>query len=287
VDFIGLPWLLIVYDITKDVKVCEECQKFGNIQLVPAAMMHPIIKPWLFRGWGLDFIGQIHPPSSKGYCFMLVATDYFIKWTKVVPLKNITNKEVIEFITEHIIHMFGIPQTLMIDQDISFVSSQAREFIEYYKIRLLNSSPYYAQANGQAKSSNKTLIKLIKEKIEDNPRRWHEVLSEALWAHRISKHGATKVTPFDIVYGQEAILPMEVNLAAYRLAKQNELSAVDYHDSMMDNIDEVTDKRLQTLKEIEKDKIRVARAYNRKVIEVLSSRWPGLEGHSARRYQRS
>jgi hypothetical protein len=172
--------LLIVYDITKDVKVCEECQKFGNIQLVPAAMMHPIIKPCLFRGWGLDFIGQIHPPSSKGHCFMLVATDYFIKWTKVVPLKNITNKEVIEFITEHIIHMFGIPQTLMTDQDISFVSSQAREFIEYYKIRLLNSSPYYAQANGQAKSSNKTLIKLIKEKIEDNPRRWHEVLSEAL-----------------------------------------------------------------------------------------------------------
>jgi hypothetical protein len=56
-----------------------------------------------------------------------------------------------------------------------------------------------------------------------------------------------------------------VNLAAYRLAKQNELSAIDYHDSMMDNIDEVTDKRFQVLKEIEKDKIRVARAYNKKV----------------------
>jgi hypothetical protein len=48
---------------------------------------------------------------------------------------------------------------------------------------------------------------------------------------------------------------VEVNLAAYRLAKQNELSAVDYHDLMMDNIDEITNKRLQALKEIEKDKI--------------------------------
>jgi hypothetical protein len=46
-----------------------------------------------------------------------------------------------------------------------------------------------------------------------------------------------------------------VNLVAYRLAKQNELSAIDYHDLMMNNIDEVTDKRLQALKEIEKDKI--------------------------------
>jgi hypothetical protein len=94
-----------------------------------------------------------------------------------------------------------------------------REFVDSYGIKLLNSSPYYAQANGQAESSNKTLVKLIKKKIEDNPRRWHKVLSEALWAHRISRHGATKVTPFELVYGQEAVLPVEVNLGAYRLAK--------------------------------------------------------------------
>ena len=128
-------------------------------------------------------------------------------------------------------------------------------FIESYKIKLLNSSPYYAQVNGQAESSNKILIKLIKKKIEENPKRWHEVLSEALWAHRISRHGATKVTPFELMYGQEAVLPVEVNLDAYRLAKQNNFSAVDYYNSMMDNIDEVTDKRLKALKETEKDKV--------------------------------
>jgi transposase InsO family protein len=130
-----------------------------------------------------------------------------------------THKEVIEFIIEHIIHRFGIPQTLTTDQGTSFVSGQVREFIESYKIKLLNSSPYYAQANGQAESSNKTLIKLIKKKIEDNMRRCHEVLSEALWAHRVSRHGATKVTPFELIYGQEAVLPVEVNLAVCRLAK--------------------------------------------------------------------
>ena len=107
------------------------------------------------------------------------------------------------------------------------------------------------------KKSNKILIKLIKKKIEENPKRWHEVLSEALWAHRISRHGATKVTPFDLVYGHEVVLPVEVNLDAYRLAKQNDLSAVDYYNSMMDNIDEVTDKRMKALKEIEKDKLQV------------------------------
>ena len=46
---------------------------------------------------------------------------------------------------------------------------------------------------------------------------------------------------------------------------QNDLTAVDYCDLMMDNIDEVSDKRLQALKEIEKDKFRVIRTYNKKV----------------------
>jgi transposase InsO family protein len=165
-----------------------------------------------------------------------------------------THKEVIEFITKHIIHRFGIPQTLTIDQGTSFVSKEVREFAELYKIKLFNSSPYYAQANGQAESSNNTLIKLMKKKIKENPRRCHEVLSEALWAYRISRHGATKVTPFELVYGQEVVLPVEVNLDAYRLAKQNDLSTLMYHDLMMDNIDEVTDIRLKALKEIEKDK---------------------------------
>jgi hypothetical protein len=145
------------------------------------------------------------------------------------------------------------------------VSKKVREFAKLYKIKLLNSYPYYAQTNGQAESSNKTLIKLLKKKIEENPRRWHEVLSKALWAHRILRHGATKVTPFELVYGQEAVLLVEVNLDAYRLVKQNDLSAVVYHYFMMDNIDEVTDIRLKALKEIEKDKVRVAKAYNKKV----------------------
>jgi hypothetical protein len=91
------------------------------------------------------------------------------------------------------------------------MSHQVHEFVKSLKIKLLSSSPYYTQANGQVESSNKTLIKLIK-KIEENPKRWQEVLSEALWAHRISKHSATKVTPFELVYGQEAILPVEVNM---------------------------------------------------------------------------
>jgi hypothetical protein len=107
-------------------------------------MLHPIIKSWSFHGWALDFVGQIHHVSSKGHRFVLVAMDYFTKWTKAIPLKNITHREVIHFILEHIIHRFGIPQTLTVDQDSSFMSHQVRDFAESLKIKLLSSLPYYA-----------------------------------------------------------------------------------------------------------------------------------------------
>ena len=79
-------------DCFKYYKGCEEYQRFGVLQLVPTALIHPIIKPWPFKGWGFDFIGQINPPSLKGHRFVLVATDYFTKWTKAVPMKNMTHR---------------------------------------------------------------------------------------------------------------------------------------------------------------------------------------------------
>jgi hypothetical protein len=97
------------------------------------------------------------------------------------------------------------------------MSYQFREFVESMKIKLLNSSPYYVQANGQAVSINKVLIKIIKKRIKDNLRRWHGKLSEALWAYRTSRHGAMKVTPFELVHGQEAMLPMEIGLQSLRV----------------------------------------------------------------------
>jgi hypothetical protein len=101
------------------------------------------------------------------------------------------------------------------------------------------------------------LIKLITKKVEENPESWHEVLSKALWAHRISKHSVTKVTPFELVYGQVAILPVEVTLDALQRAQKSELSVVDYHNLMLDRLDESSKERIKALGEIERDKLRV------------------------------
>jgi len=185
----------------------QECQKFGSVQRAPASAMNPMIKPWPFRGWGIDLIGQVYTPSSKNHKFISVATDYFTKWVEAIPLKNVTSKEMIEFVKKHIIYRLGIPQTITTDQGTMFMSVEFEEFATGIGIRLLNSSPYYAQANAPAEASNKGVIKLIKRKIVEHPRKWHTVLNEALWAYRMACHGATKVSPYQLVYGHEAVLP--------------------------------------------------------------------------------
>jgi hypothetical protein len=145
---VGFYWPTMLNDCFRYYKGCESCQKFRNVQLAHVAMLYPIIKPWSFCGWALYFIGQIHPASSKGHRFVLVTMDYFTKWTEAIPLKNMTHKKVIHFILEHIVHRFGIPQTLTMDQGLQFMSHQVHEFAKSLKIKLLGSSPYYAQANG-------------------------------------------------------------------------------------------------------------------------------------------
>jgi hypothetical protein len=77
--------------------------------MVSASVMNPILKPWPFRGWGMDMIGKIKPLSNKGHQYILVITDYFTKWVEAIPMKSVTWKDVINFIKEHVIHRFGIP----------------------------------------------------------------------------------------------------------------------------------------------------------------------------------
>jgi transposase InsO family protein len=210
-------------------------------------------------------IGKINPPSSKGHQYILVIMDYFTKWVNVIPMKTVASKDVINFIKEHVIQRFWISQTIMTNGGSVFISEKFRKFTVDVGIKLIRSTPYYIQANGQAEASNQRLIKLIKRKIDQHPSYWHEVLSEALWAHCISCHGATKTSPYHLVYRQEAVLPWEITTGSRRVEFQNDLTAEEYAALMNDNIEDLTELRLWSLERIKENKAKVARAYNKKV----------------------
>ncbi|XP_051140020.1 uncharacterized protein LOC127257628 [Andrographis paniculata] len=122
-------------------------------------------------GMGDGYHRQDHPPSSKRHSSIVVATDYFTKWIKAVPLANVTYQEVVKFVKEHIIHRYGIPKTITADQGTVFTSNRVAAFATQYGIALLHSSPYFAQENWQAEVANKVLLGIIKKAVENNPRR--------------------------------------------------------------------------------------------------------------------
>ena len=131
-------WLTMFKDYIEFAKSCQECQH------VPASELHSIVKPWPFRGWALNVIGEIKPGSSKGHKYILVGLDYFTKWEEAIPLRKVTQDVVISFIQNHILHRFGIPETIPIDQGSVFTRQKTVRFANQTGFKLLTSTTYYA-----------------------------------------------------------------------------------------------------------------------------------------------
>ncbi|XP_050222200.1 uncharacterized protein LOC126672295 [Mercurialis annua] len=146
-----------------------------------------------------------------------------------------------------------------------FTGKEMQEFATDYGIKLLTSTPYYAQANGQAESSNKIIINIVQKMLEENLKDWHRILSKALWAYRTSRRNATGVSPFMLTYGHDAVLPMEVVVRSLRVAKQNHLTSEDYNETMMMELENLEEGRLQALNNMIIQKKKVSRSYNKKV----------------------
>ncbi|XP_059658640.1 uncharacterized protein LOC132304962 [Cornus florida] len=166
---------------------------------------------------------------------------------------------------QNIIHRFGIPETLVSDNATVFRATDVLQFGHNMNIHMSTSTPYYAQANGQAESSNKILIEIIEKMIKDKPRRWHETLSEALWAYRNSKRTGTGVTPYMLTYGHDAVLPMEMKVKSARVAFQNNLTPADYTQAMLVELKDLDEFRRDALDHIIAHKKKVMRIYNKRV----------------------
>jgi transposase InsO family protein len=169
----------------------------------------------------LDFIGEIHPPSSGQHRWILTATDYFTKWIEAVPTRS-TSQKVIISLLEDIIVRFGCPSKIVTDNASPFRSEPLVKFCEQFQIALIHSTPYYPQGNGLAESSNKSLIKLIKKLLEENKRAWDSKLKLALWDDRVTTKKSLGISPFQLVYGIEAIFPTQLTLPVANLLQDFE-----------------------------------------------------------------
>ncbi|XP_077228573.1 uncharacterized protein LOC143861546 [Tasmannia lanceolata] len=235
---LGYCWPTMEADCYAYVKKCHKCQVYANLIHVPPSQLHSLTSPWPFSVWGIDIIGKITSKSSSGHKYILVAIDYFTKWIEAASYASLTSASV--------------------------ARRRWRICVKRFKIKHHKSSPYRPQTNGAIEAANKN-IKVIISKMTETYKDWSSKLSYALWAYRSSIRSSTGATPYSLVYGMEAVLPVELRIPSLRVMMEAGLPKSVWAQARYQELQMIDEKRLKALYHVQGYQRRVERAFNKKV----------------------
>ena len=150
-------------DIEEYCKSCDDCQRRGSPKR--NNFLYPIKSSSLFDYWGIDLVRPL-PFTVKRNRYIIVATDYFIRWPEARPLKRADAQSVADFIYDEIICRFGPPSVIQLDQGSYFRNEVIQKLSERFRIKHRLSSPYHPQTNGLEERFNKILCEKIAKLCE-------------------------------------------------------------------------------------------------------------------------
>ena len=120
---------------------------------------------------------------------------------------------------------------------LAFKAGALVKMCESMGIQLVHSTSYYPQGNGLAESSNKSLVKIIRKLLETNQNSCASKLKFALWDDRVTKKISIGTSPFKLVYGIEAIFPIQLILPVEKFFQEEEDEPNDMVRRMMDLVE--------------------------------------------------
>ncbi|MCO5570453.1 hypothetical protein L7F22_024175 [Adiantum nelumboides] len=173
----------------------------------------PIISFGPFEKWKIDAIGLLSMAQSRKQ-YIILGVDYMTRWAEAAATTRITAKEVAKFVFENICCKSGTPLEIISDKGPSFRGDLVGELMEQLGISRQHSSPYYPQCNGLVEKVNGMICRIITKQANNRPKDWDGHLNATLWAYRTSFKTNLGYTPYELVFGKEAILPIEVQLAS-------------------------------------------------------------------------
>ena len=95
-----------------------------------------------------------------------------------------------------------MPSSIVCDRDPVFVSDFWKDFFKLHDVALRMSSGYHPQTDGQTEVVNRCLETYLRCFTTTQPKRWLFWLSWAEFSYNTAYHSSTKITPFEVVYGQ-------------------------------------------------------------------------------------
>ncbi|KRX68119.1 Retrovirus-related Pol polyprotein from transposon [Trichinella sp. T6] len=105
---------------------------------------------------------------------------------------------------------YGAPKSLHSDQGRNFEAALIKELCEMFDIHKTRTTPYHPQSNGLVERFHRTLLTMLSARATTDRRNWDLILPMTLLAYRTSIHESTKATPYRILFGREAALPIVV-----------------------------------------------------------------------------
>ena len=120
----------------------------------------------------------------------MVGIDYFTKWVEAEALATITEKNVRRFVWRNIICRYEIPRVLVSD------NNAFRDLCSKLGIKNHYSSPAHPQADGQVEVTNRSLLKIIKTRLEGAKGIWLDKLPSILWVYQTTARTPIGETPF-------------------------------------------------------------------------------------------
>ncbi|RDX65933.1 Retrovirus-related Pol polyprotein from transposon 17.6, partial [Mucuna pruriens] len=252
----GYYWPTLKSDCMDFVRRCDRCQKFAEGYKAPPETLHSMSSPWPFSRWGVDILGPF-PVAPGQIKFLIVVVDYFTKWIEAEPVAIISAERVKKFLWKKIICRFGLPAIIISDNGTQFASKITAEFCHELGIKQVFTSVEHPQTNGQAEAANKVILRGLRRRLEEAKGRW------VLWSYHTTPHSSTNETPFRLVFGIEAVIPVEIGEPSARTeffepeANETELRA---------NLDMVQEVREAAHIREFAIKARVAKLYNQRVI---------------------
>eukprot|EP00731_Ephydatia_muelleri_P029866 Em0021g389a len=206
-------WHGMVKDVVSLLSKCDVCQRMNRKLTTGVPELHPIpVKaPWYMVG--IDFIGPLSPVAKDGSRYILTISDYFTKWVELVPTVNKITSTVASSLFKIFMRM-GLPRVLLSDNGSEFCNALNDQLSEMLGIKRRLTTPYHPQVNGLDERFNQTLQNMLVKYVSSKKDMWSHYLDTCAFAYmyNTSRHDSTKYTPFMLMFGRRATLPIDVEL---------------------------------------------------------------------------
>jgi hypothetical protein len=185
------------------------------------AFIQPVIipaGPW--QHIGIDITGPF-PITSRHNQYILVVMDHFTRWAEAFAIQDQTTETVARIVLEQIICRYGLPRVLISDRGSNFVSHLAKYIYSFLGIKRITTTAYHPQSNGIVERFNGTLKETLSMWVNENHTDWDVLLPFALFAYNTSIHRILQESPFYLLYGRDARLPIDYLVTSSSLDGEN------------------------------------------------------------------